>query len=402
MKGGESSLIKRLLTLVLLSGLSLFWINPVSALSCMVSVTKDNAYPDKCYKTVRPLTPQIAMAKQVFKKEYFTVLLFLTGCQPDSGGNVTADYDIRIERPDGSLYFEQKRIGALQQRQLNPEWTVLSASNLKFYFEAQDMAGKYRIRVKVRDGNSRQEIVQETTVELANYEYQRYFDNDVALNGWITSYYKNPTPENAIDGFLYYSQNRPAETRSVVLYDAFFREIFKNNRYLLPFLIERYEGQNSKTRMQILRLLKTLGCSQNELPKSLTKAELEQYQKPLKDAVIDPYGPWQDPLQLDALWGTFLANGSYKPIKRLVETLQFSEFKGAGEKYQNSTKPEERKKATADALYQTAKSMLKRYGSENPLVIEYCNYSYRYELLTKRVKTELDEILGHNILHTQV
>lgn len=41
-----------------------------------------------------------------------------------------------------------------------------------------------------------------------------------------------------------------------------------------------------------------------------------------------PYGIIKNPYQLDMLWGEFSASGAYKPIQKLIQTLDYGKYEG--------------------------------------------------------------------------
>ena len=128
-----------------------------------------------------------------------------------------------------------------------------------------------------------------------------------------------------------------------------------------------------------------------DLTKKMSKEENETYQKILTERLPDPYGEINNPSQLDMLWGIFLASGSYKPIIKIVNTLELSEYKGYLNKYKTSDKAEDdRKKAIYDTIYQAANWSLKSNCSQYSLVKDYCNYIYENE---KRMKSFEPEAL---------
>jgi hypothetical protein len=365
------------------------------AVDCKIVTTIDYCINEKFYRTLSEATPLITQKNSVMKKEYFTICLFVSDYKTDINKNANVEFDIQVIDPNGKVYFEKQNARAVCTTVPNPS-ILMSETYIKICFEPEDKFGDYFIKIRLKDKIANESKDFKSMIKLVPFEYRKYFDDDKSFSKWMNFYYRSPSPEKAIDAYLYYAQSKLNESKSGFFpVFSFFLEIFKNNSYLYPYLIDLYKSQNTKTKIYILYLLRYGNCDFGNFANNLSKEENALYQKLLTEQVPNPYGEINNPSQLDMLWGEFLANGSYKPIKRIVETLELAKYKGYVEKYKNSNKTEDdRMKAYYDAIYQAAKWSLKSNCSQHMLVNDYCNYLYNNETLSETIRLELKEILG--------
>lgn len=388
--------MKKALTGICVLGLLIFLALPVLAIDCKVVTTIDYCVHEKFYRTLSEATPLITQKNSVVKMEYFTTCLFVSDYKTDLNNNANVEFDIQIINPRGKVYFEKQNARAVSTTVPNPSGILMSETYLKICFEPEDEFGDYSIKIRLNDKIANESKEFQSIIKLVPFEYKNYFDDDESFAEWMNFYYKSPSPEKAIDAYLYYAQSKLNESKSSFLpVFSFFIEIFKNNTYLYPYLIDLYESQSNKTKIYILYLLRHGNYDLGDFANQLSKEEKALYQKLLSEQLPDPYGKINNPSQLDMLWGEFMANGSYKPIKKVVETLELAKYKGYLEKYKNSDKTEDdHQKAYYDAIYQAAKWSLNSNCSQHMLVKDYCNYIYKNETLSETMRLELKEILG--------
>lgn len=212
---------------------------------------------------------------------------------------------------------------------------------------------------------------------------------------WFEKYYENPKPESALSYYLYYSQSSLSDKESS-FWPIFsvFSEIFKNNSYLLPSIVKCYKNQDLKTKFFFLYLITYSNIGTDDFFNSLTGDEKDAYLK-IKDAPMpNIYDTISDPSQLDMLWGTFMANGSYKPILKLIQTLDYTRFQGDLDKFKKSKQTEDdRQKAINNAIYNSLVWSLKSNCKQHELVLSYCKWAYQYENLSEVQRGELKNIV---------
>ena len=375
--------------------LLIFFALPAFAVNGQVIITKDNACFDKWYRTVEQDTSKIPATQFVLKKEYFSILLFTRDYQVNPDQTADVEYNIRITGPDGRIYLERQKLRALASDTPNPTPVSLSKDNLTLCFAADDKTGEYIVDVDIKDNIAKKSTHQKASVKLTDFVYQPLFTDIPSLSDWMNSYHKNPSPEKAVDAFIMYAQVMLGERRTAFFPTlAFFLEIFNSHDYLYPSLMNLYDSQNVTAKTCIIYLLRYGNYDPGFLTHKMSKEEYDTYQRLLKENLPDPYGEINNPSQLDILWGIFKGSGSYKPVKKIIDILSLSEYKGCQTKYKTSEKTDEdRQKAIWDTIYQAAFSSLKKNSAQFPLVKDYCAYAYENEELPERVKAELQEIL---------
>ncbi len=95
------------------------------------------------------------------------------------------------------------------------------------------------------------------------------------------------------------------------------------------------------------------------------------------------------------LWATFMASGSYQPILKLIQTLDYKKFQGDLDKFKNSKQTEEdRQKAINNTIYDSLIWSIESNCRQHELVNEYCNWALQFEDLSDVQKNELNRILN--------
>jgi hypothetical protein len=89
-----------------------------------------------------------------------------------------------------------------------------------------------------------------------------------------------------------------------------------------------------------------------------------------------------------------MASGSYKPILKLIQTLDYTKYQGDLDKYKKSKQTEEdRQKAINNAIYNSLVWSLKSNCNQHELVLSYCKWANQYEKLTDAQGDELKKII---------
>jgi hypothetical protein len=243
-------------------------------------------------------------------------------------------------------------------------------------FEPEDPFGTYTIVAAVSDHISGITYSLETQITLVEWESQTYFTEESDWDEWVHHYYESPSPQKAIDGYLYFCTFEDSIKDNSVFYPllSFFTEISKNNTYLIQPLIQEYPEQDMLTRICIIFLLHTIENEEADIfLNSLKGDELSVYHEIKDNPLIAVPDDIDHPAYLDFLWARFLASGKYDPVLRLVKELAFKEKKAM--------------------IYGAAKWSIAANCRQHNLVYQYCSYIYQYEDISDIVRQELGEIL---------
>jgi hypothetical protein len=367
------------------------------AIDGLLVKTIDYSFKEKWSNTVGSSIPVISTCDTVFKKQYFFLTAIAADYALDNKDFSNVEYSIKITKPDNSVYFSQQNLPLVNGKISNKNNLQMSDAILKVCFENNDSFGKYIIEIEIIDkisGKSKSISSDINLVPLPSYNQVQVKD-DEAFSKWFEKYYENPKPEKALAYYIYYSQSKLSDKESS-FWPVFsiFLEIAKNNTYLLPQIIDCYKTQDLKTKIYLLYLLTYANIGTNDFFNSLEGNEKDTYLKVKASPLTDFYGTISDPSQLDMLWGTFTASGSYQPILKLIQTLDYTKYQGYLDKFKKSKQtPEDRQKAMNNAIYNSLVWSLTSNCKQHQLVKEYCDWALQYENLSKVQKDELKAIL---------
>ncbi len=368
-----------------------------SAIDGLIVKTLDYSVNDRWFKTVGSSTPIISVCDTVYKKQYFFISAIINSYDIDNDGNADTEFSILITKPDKSKYFSQEKIPLIKGKITNKEYMQLSNGQMKICFENNDEYGDYGIEVIIYDLNSGKSTTIHSVMTLApmpNYNDIKVI-NDEAFNQIYTHYFNHPKPAEALAYYIYYLKSLKSKNEnSFAPIFSFFKEIVKNNNFLLPQIIECYKQQDLKTKRYLLYLLYNSDIKSNEFYDSLEGEEQQALEKIKVSEFEDPYGKISNPSQLDMLWGEFLASGSYKPILKLIQTLDYAKFDGEIEKYKKSQKTkEDTEKAMNNVIFKSLEWSLGSNCKQHMLVNEYCQWALFNEVLSDVQKEALKKIL---------
>lgn len=192
---------------------------------------------------------------------------------------------------------------------------------------------------------------------------------------WLLRYYQDPKPEKLVE------QVR-ASARQGLLKDD------KAGPLFVGFL-SQVMAQNPK---EIARWLLELHSLDEEQRSTVVTAawysDTEEARACFKDPALKDSAFLQKPPKileleldrpqvLDLLWGSFMATGDVKNIRRLVESLSLCEHLGAAERFKTSAKTEEdNEKAVLELTFNSALWSLQANCGQHPKVLEYCERIY--------------------------
>ena len=281
----------------------------------------------------------------------------------------------------------------------NGKLVLLSDAILKICFENSDSLGSYIIETISHDNVSGTSISKSQIIELVDFKSNDYFHSDDEFQEWVNNYHQNPSPEKAISAYLYYANSKLNEAENGFIPSfTFFLTVFNHNQFLIPILTDSYSKQDLKTKIYIIWLLRYLDYDSSAFLESLKGDEKQVFEKiknntiPLqKDKVIRGE-------HLDVQWATFLATGKFEPIKKIIDTLEYSKYSGSLEAYKTSKKTEQDKeKAVLDSTFQAARWSISSNIQQYELVKKYCIYSFINDEYPKDVKLWLGVILSKQV-----
>ncbi len=380
-----------LLIFIVLSSFSSFAING------LLVKTIDNSFQEKWYKTISSDVPKFIENQKVFKNQTFYITAIAWEFELDNNSSANVNYSIKVLKPDGSVHFEQDQLPLLNGKIENKDLFQMSEAILKISFEEVDSFGDYKIEVRIFDQISTKSKVINTSIllqELPSYD-SLIIEKEEEFLKWFEKYYESPKPETALSYFLFYSQSSLAENdNSFLPIFSIFLEIFSTNKFLYNQILDSYSEQDEITKTYLIYLLHYSELGTEEFFNKLEGIEEQVYTEIKGSKLPELYGEITDPSQLDMLWATFSANGSYKPILKLIQTLEYSRFQGSLDKFEASDQTEEdRQKAINNAIYDSLIWSFKSNCNQDKLVKSYSKWALQYENLSDIQKSELKKIL---------
>lgn len=391
--------MKKSKNIFLLMILILIYSHSAFSIDALLITSTDLNIIDKWTKTESEAIPNFSTVSSVVKKQYFSTLLFFTDYKLDSNQNVKISCDIKVISPDKRICFEQKNIQAFNRTVKKGRLVLLSDAILKICFENSDSLGSYTIETISHDIISGTSISKSKNIELVDFKSNDYFHSDEEFQEWFHNYHKNPSPEKAISGYLYYARSKLNEAKNgFIPVFTFFLTIFNHNQFLIPILKDSYSKQDLKTKIYIIWLLRYLDYDSSDFLESLKGDEKQVFEKIKNEAIPLQKDKIVSGEHLDVQWSTFLATGSFEPIKKIIDTLEYSKYSGSLEAYKTSEKTEQdREKAILDSTFQAARWSISSNIQQYELVKKYCIYSFINDEYPKDVKLWLGVILSKQV-----
>ena len=375
---------------------------PVHAINGLLVKTIDYSYREKWNNTLGSSMPKMSICDTVFRKQNLFLTAIAWDFAFDKQDISDVQYSLKITKPDHSIYFSQENLALVAGKISYKNNFQMSDVFIEVSFEEKDTYGKYTIEIQIADkisGETKSISSDITLSPLPDWDRAKIKD-EAAFSTWFTKYYENPKPEKALAYYIFYSKSSlSGNNASFLPVFSIFREIANNNLYLLPQIIGSYKNQDFKTRVFLLYLLMYSNIGANDFLNDLEEADKDAVAKMKGSSMPDIYGSITDASQLDMLWGIFMASGSYQPILKLIQTLDYVRYKGYLDQYKTSKKTEEdRQKAVNNAIYDALVWSFSSNCKQHELVKGYSLWALQHESLTDVQKEELKKILRVKII----
>jgi len=343
----------------------------IYALNGKIITTIDYSIQDKWYNTAGDSIPRINNQSNFFTEQYFIIALFFSNFSlKDKQAHII--YDISVTKNNKNIY-NYKNLTGIKSTVNNKNYVLLSKTNLMVNFEKNKPRGKYVITVKVKDLISKKSLLLSKSIYIQDYKHANYFKSKNKLSNWIATYYRNPTPSKAIDGYLYFAKSKKKNSSFIPVF-TFFLNVFNKNKYLIPTIHAIYNKQDKKTKVYLIYLLNYLNYDSKKFLNNLNGKEKNLYNKIRNQPYApNPYKKIYKSFQLDMLWGEFFATGSYKPIKKIISILDYSKN---------------------ELVYKSASWSLKSNYKQHLLVRNYCIYTLKYMKISNDIKKRLKKIIN--------
>ncbi len=308
--------------------------------------------------------PVFQNVTQVFPGQTVALVVLAKNYEVNAANRAAVLYDLDITYPDGRTQQAGKDLRLSIGPVPDPNLFAYASQTASFSTDPGDPIGNYTFTVSVHDRVSGGATVRKTrTVQVMPY-VEPVLPADFKPGAWMTSYYLNPTPALALPALFKISAILPKNNTDAwppVL--GFYEELLKANPWLTPVFLERLKNANETDRTLLLFIL---GYAWRH---DSTFAGLSKGPWPDADS-----GELNDPMQVDLLWGRFLATGAFAPVERIASALHMHRFLGALDrlKASNPTATAPTPEVMRELVLKSAQWSLGRNIRSHSLVLRYC------------------------------
>lgn len=328
---------------------------------------------------------QVSAVASVVRKQPFTGFVLVTGFALDEAGEARVEGDIRVTKPDGSTWFERKKLEILKGPVVALDRGVVSHSNLRTSFEGGDPFGSYAFTVTLRDLVANTSATATAAIRLVSFPTDVHFAAKEDALDWLHTYCRAPSPNEAVDALLTLARAGVlAAGATATRASAFFAEVFEHNPHLYPPLLARHAKEEKSGKEAILRLLARTRREASAFVAGLEPSERDAFTRMLAEPRRDPFAaPASDAMQIETLWGIFLASGSYAPLLAMCRAMGDPE-----EETKTGPSAGER-----EAIRRTARWLLGADVPAQPIVRAYLRWIRENEDLAEPAPGEIDSVL---------
>lgn len=283
---------------------------------CFLVLSIDTTFWERWEYSSEP-GPHLPRAEHVVRGERFAPHVFVQNPGIDGDGMARLRQDLRILRPDGTVYFEEldsdAYSGPFQSGNL-----LRTSTFLEVRLEPEDPLGRYRVEATLRDLVAGTTGTCSSELELVEYEEGDGFSSIEDLEQWFSRYRGDPQPTRIIPAILCAARDGWSGERTS-LHGAL-RDLVGANLWLIPELLGRLDGADDATRRWILWIVSRQLQVGVEPPADLRDADQEVWNDfaAAHDPLFDPVQGRED---INELSGMFWPRRSSEPLLRVCSLL---------------------------------------------------------------------------------
>ncbi len=272
--------------------------------------------------------PNVIQTNRVFYFQNFSIFSFFENAAIVDG-KFNVSYSISSTDPKGKKSVVAENI-SMKGEKLSQGVIIASTHAVQACFNKISPKGKYVFEISAKDEISGATSKNEVLVELEEWVTPTPIVGKKEVEYTILNFYKNPSPESLYS--LFYSRDLNLEQKGApndlnYVYLGFFRAAFLRNSFLASHIRKEFPTMSTLDRAKTLFLFAIIDEARIDF-NILTESE-KKYQDAMRKADIPaPYADWNPVLgavQIDMLLGEFLADGTYKPVRRIMDLLSFAE-----------------------------------------------------------------------------
>ena len=346
--------------------------------------------------------PHISELKKIFFNQEFSLFPFANNAKVKDG-KFEMSYTITMKSPDGKS-TDLVRDAKFDGTKVSDDIIVACPDVIDFKLDRRFSEGLYKFKMSAKDKISGETSEYENHIRLTEWSVPATFADKKLVAEYVRAYSLQPSPEILYS--IVFSNDFDLEQKGApnslnYTYLGFIKAAFKKNMFLISQIRDGFKSMSDINRAKFILILALLDAEAVD-DSQLTEVE-KQYQKKIRTFKMpNPYGKW-DPFlgaaQIDMLWGEFFANGTYRPIRRILNILSHAKdaafADGLAEKRQAPKTREEWDKYMFGRLYKAALKTVAINASRYPLVEQYCAWALQHGDIPKVSYEVLSPLLEH-------
>lgn len=346
--------------------------------------------------------PHISELKKIFFNQEFSLFPFANNAKVKDG-KFEMSYTITMESPDGKS-TDLARDAKFDGTKVSDDIIVACPDVIDFKLDRRFPEGLYKFKMSATDKISGETSEYENHIRLTEWSAPATFADKKLVAEYVRAYSLQPSPDILYS--IVFSNDFDLEQKGApnslnYTYLGFIKAAFKKNMFLLSQIRDTFKSMSDINRAKFILILALLDAEAVD-ETQLTEVE-KQYQKKIRTFKMpNPYGKW-DPFlgaaQIDMLWGEFFANGTYRPIRRILNILSHAKdaafADGLAEKRQAPKTREEWDRYMFGRLYKAALKTVAINASKYPLVEQYCAWALQHGDIPKVSYEVLSPLLEH-------
>lgn len=346
--------------------------------------------------------PHISELKKIFFNQEFSLFPFANNAKVKDG-KFEISYTITMQSPDGKS-TDLVRDAKFDGTKVSDDIIVACPDVIDFKLDRRFPEGLYKFKMSATDKISGETSEYENHIRLTEWSAPATFADKKLVAEYVRAYSLQPSPDILYS--IVFSNDFDLEQKGApnslnYTYLGFIKAAFKKNMFLLSQIRDTFKSMSDINRAKFILILALLDAEAVD-ETQLTEVE-KQYQKKIRTFKMpNPYGKW-DPFlgaaQIDMLWGEFFANGTYRPIRRILNILSHAKdaafADGLAEKRQAPKTREEWDRYMFGRLYKAALKTVAINASKYPLVEQYCAWALQHGDIPKVSYEVLSPLLEH-------
>lgn len=372
------------------------------AFDAMLYVSVQDPSMEWWFNVPEGFAPHISELKKIFHNQEFSLFPFADNAKVREG-KFSISYSITMESPGGSV-TEVVRGAKFEGTKVADDIMVACPDVIDFKLDGRFPEGLYKFSISAKDEISGETSEYGNHIRLAEWSAPVPFTGKKLVSDYVRAYSLQPSPEALYsiafsDDFDLEQKGAPNSLNYTYL--GFLKAAFQKNMFLISHIRDSFKSLSDLNRAKFILILAVLG--EKEMDASALSEPERRYQGQIRAFKLpDPYGDW-DPFlgaaQIDMLWGEFFANGTYKPIRRILNILSHAQeaafADGLSEKSRAPKTQAEWDKYMLGRLYKAALKTVAINASKYPLVEQYCAWALRHGDIPEVSYEVLSPMLEH-------